>query len=395
MADHVVRDAPKLKWIQALGTGVDNIVDLPSLGKEVLVTNVRGIHGPPVSEADASPTCCRWRATCRRVVATRKTRDKWERWPAQLLDGKTVGILGVGLIAEYAGADLQSFRHDGRSAFQRHAARRRRASTASCSATILVKVAPEFDFLVALAPLTPQTRGIVGAKVLAAMKPSAFLVNVARGGVVDEPALIAALESGQIAGAALDVFSRRAAAIATIRCGRPRMSLIFPHLGGYSEGYEDRAMPTIAGNMRKYLAGDLKSMINIVRKPASWSECKRMALSERLNTPISTAELERRWKAVRAAMDARQDRRPADAEQQRSHGRLCPLFHRHAGDQRLSEHGGVSARRRDDGRMPGPVRRRRDDRAGRHPMARRQEDPDDAELCLGALHRGLRSRTGC
>jgi D-2-hydroxyacid dehydrogenase (NADP+) len=51
MADHVVRDAPRLKWIQALGTGVDNIIDLPSLGKEVLVTNVRGIHGPPVSEA--------------------------------------------------------------------------------------------------------------------------------------------------------------------------------------------------------------------------------------------------------------------------------------------------------------------------------------------------------
>ena len=51
MADHVVRDAPKLKWIQALGTGVDNIIDLPSLGKEVVVTNVRGIHGAPVSEA--------------------------------------------------------------------------------------------------------------------------------------------------------------------------------------------------------------------------------------------------------------------------------------------------------------------------------------------------------
>ena len=51
MADHVVRDAPKLKWIQALGTGVDNIIDLPSLGQEVLVTNVRGIHGAPVSEA--------------------------------------------------------------------------------------------------------------------------------------------------------------------------------------------------------------------------------------------------------------------------------------------------------------------------------------------------------
>ena len=63
-------------------------------------------------------------------------------------------------------------------------------------ATILLKVAAELDFLVALTPLTPETRGIVGEKVLAAMKPSAYLVNVARGGVVDEPALIKALESG-------------------------------------------------------------------------------------------------------------------------------------------------------------------------------------------------------
>ena len=71
-----------------------------------------------------------------------------------------------------------------------------------------MKVAGELDYLVALAPLTPETRNIVGAKLLAAMKPTAYLVNVARGGVVDEPALMKALESGQIAGAALDVFAQ-------------------------------------------------------------------------------------------------------------------------------------------------------------------------------------------
>ena len=101
------------------------------------------------------------------------------------------------------------------------------------------------------------------------MKPTAYLVNVARGGVVDEPALMAALEAGKIAGAALDVFSQEPLPPDN-PLWKTKNLTIFPHLGGYSQGYEDRAMPTIAGNMAKFFAGDLKSMINIVRKPASW-----------------------------------------------------------------------------------------------------------------------------
>jgi D-2-hydroxyacid dehydrogenase (NADP+) len=135
----------------------------------------------------------------------------------------------------------------------------------------LIKTAPELDYLVALAPLTTETRGIVGEKLLGAMKPSAFLVNVARGGVVDEPALIKALEAGQIAGAALDVFSEEPLP-STNPLWKTKNVTIFPHLGGYSQGYEDRAMPTIAGNMQKYIAGDLKRMVNIVRKPTSWGD---------------------------------------------------------------------------------------------------------------------------
>ena len=84
------------------------------------------------------------------------------------------------------------------------------------------------------------------------MKPTAYLVNVARGGVVDEKALIAALESGSIAGAALDVFSEEPLP-STSPLWKTKNVTIFPHLGGYSEGYEDRAMPTIEGNMRKFL----------------------------------------------------------------------------------------------------------------------------------------------
>ncbi|MSO67241.1 MAG: D-2-hydroxyacid dehydrogenase [Pseudolabrys sp.] len=265
MADHVVRDAPRLKWIQALGTGVDNIVDLPSLGKEVVVTNIRGIHGAPVSEA----TIAYMFSLARDMPHSTRAQDKsdWQRWPARLLTGKTVGILGVGLIAEYLAPICKAFGMTviGISGAPRSAPGFDRMVVRQD----LLKVAPDFDFLVALAPLTPETRGIVGAKLLAAMKPSAFLINVARGGVVDEPALIEALEAGRIAGAALDVFSEEPLPPDS-PLWKAKNITIFPHLGGYSEGYEDRAMPTIAGNMARFLNNDLKNMINIVRKPASW-----------------------------------------------------------------------------------------------------------------------------
>ena len=267
MADHVVRDAPRLKWIQALGTGVDNIIDLPSLGKEVLVTNVRGIHGAPVSEATIAYMLSLARDLPRASVAHDK--GQWERWPAALLAGKTVGILGVGLIAEYLAPICKALHMTviGISGSPREA----KGFDRMAHRDDFVKVVPELDFLVALAPLTAETRGIVGARVFAAMKPTAYLINVARGGVVDEPALIAALESGEIAGAALDVFAQEPLP-ASSPLWRTKNVTIFSHLGGYSQGYEDRAMPTIAGNMAKFLSGDLKSMINIVRKPASWRD---------------------------------------------------------------------------------------------------------------------------
>jgi phosphoglycerate dehydrogenase-like enzyme len=267
MADHVVRDAKKLKWIQALGTGVDNIVDLPSLDPDVLVTNVRGIHGPPVSEAALAYML----ALARRMPESTHAQDRkeWTRWPSQLLNGKTVGILGVGLIAEYLapickalGMTTVGISSGPRPTpgFDRMAHR-----------DDLAKVAGELDFLVALTPLTAETKNIIGAKVFAAMKPSAYLVNVARGGVVDEPALIEALNSGQIAGAALDVFAKEPLPSDDPIYGAKNI-IIYSHLGGYSEGYEDRAMPTLAGNMAHWLAGEPQKMINIVRPPASWSK---------------------------------------------------------------------------------------------------------------------------
>ncbi len=265
MADHVVRDGKKLKWIQALGTGVDNIVDLPSLGSDVVVTNIRGIHGAPVSEATIAFMLSLARDMPHTVHA--QDRSAWERWPSQLLAGKTVGILGVGLIAEYLAPICKAFG----------------MTTVGITGSLrptpgfdrmvkrddLLAVVPELDFLVALVPMSAETRNIIGESVFKAMKRTAYLVNVARGGVVDEAALIEALEAGEIAGAGLDVFSQEPLP-ADNPLWKTKNLTIFPHLGGYSEGYEDRAMPTIEHNMRCFLSGDPKSMMNIVRKPKSW-----------------------------------------------------------------------------------------------------------------------------
>ena len=263
MADHVVAKAPKLKWIQALGTGVDNIVDLPSLGKGVTVTNIRGIHGPPVSEATVAYMLALARDMPRSTHA--QDRHLWERWPSQLLHGKTAGILGVGLIAEALAPICKAL---GMTVIGFSSAPRAIAGFDSMeSGDDLARHAGELDFLVALTPLTAETRGIIGAKVLAAMKPSAYLVNVARGGVVDDDALIEALNAKQIAGAALDVFDKEPLPSDHPFWGMQNVIVMY-HLGGFSEGYEERAMPTIEHNMRCFLAGDIGNMINVVRPPS-------------------------------------------------------------------------------------------------------------------------------
>jgi len=265
MADHVVRDAPKLRWIQALGTGVDNIIDLPSLNPEVLVTNIRGIHGPPMSEATIAYMLSMTRDIPRVVHAQDK--ETWDRWPAALLDGKTAGILGVGVIAEHLAPILKAFNMNVVGITS--GPRQHKAFDRMVPRDDLIKIAKELDYLIVLIPLDKETRHIIGAKLLAAMKPTAFVINMARGGVVDEDALIKALNAGQIAGAALDVYAKEPLPPDSPLWSTKNLTC-FPHQGGYSEGYEDRAMPTIDANMRKYFAGDLKTMINIVKRPASW-----------------------------------------------------------------------------------------------------------------------------
>ncbi len=261
MSDEVLSQATNLKWIQALGTGVDGITDQPSLGRDVLVTNMRGIHGPPVSEAAFTLMLALSRDLPR---AIRNQRDRvWDRFMPSLLKDKTVGIYGLGVIAEELGPKCKAFG----------------MKVIGITSTVrdvegfdevlhrddLDEVIGDFDFFVLLVPYTAETKGIVDRHVLARMNPNAYLINVSRGGVVDEDALLAALEARQFAGAALDVFTEEPLPADSPLWGMENV-LITPKQGGYCDVYVDHALPIIEENIRRFLAGEADTMINMVAR---------------------------------------------------------------------------------------------------------------------------------
>lgn len=260
MADAVVANARKLRWIQALGTGVDNLVDLPSLPKGVIVTNTHGIHGAPLSEAAFAAMLL----LSRRMHRSVRAQDKrlWDRWPSTLLYDKTVGIFGVGAIAEELAPRCKAFgmRVVGISSSPRPVA----GFDEMRARDPLKEAVRDLDYLVLLTPLSPATRGVVDANVLTAMKPSAFLVNLARGGVVDEEALVETLRARRIAGAAIDVFLQEPLPPEHPFWGLDN-AFLTPHLGGFCDVYVDRAMPIIEANMAAFLAGEPGRMVKVVQ----------------------------------------------------------------------------------------------------------------------------------
>jgi D-2-hydroxyacid dehydrogenase (NADP+) len=259
MTAKVLEQATSLKWLQTLGTGVDNIIDQPALRKDTVVTNVRGIHGPPVSEA-ALGTMLALARDLPRAVRVQDQRQ-WQRFPAQLLHNKTVGIFGVGAIAEALAPKCKAFGMNvvGVSSGPRPTPGFDRMH----SRDELLQVVGGFDFLVLLTPLTAETRNSINAEVVAAMKPSSFLINLARGGLVDETALVQALIEKRIGGAALDVFSQEPLPPDHPFWGMQHV-IITTHQGGFCDVYIDYAMPTVETNMRCFLDGNIGGMVNVV-----------------------------------------------------------------------------------------------------------------------------------
>jgi phosphoglycerate dehydrogenase-like enzyme len=125
-------------------------------------------------------------------------------------------------------------------------------------------VVPHLDYLVLLTPYSVATHHLIDARVFAAMKPSAYLINVARGGVVDEDAMVAALRNKEFAGAALDVFDHEPLPPDHPLWTFPNV-IITTHQGGFCDTYVDLAMPILERNMRCFLDGNLKDMVNVAR----------------------------------------------------------------------------------------------------------------------------------
>jgi len=259
ISDELIRKAVNLDWIQALGTGVDSILSLPSLPKGVLLTSTRGIHGPQMSEL----AILLMLALTRRFPDTIRNQDKgvWDRWQGELLWQKKVGILGLGAVGEQIARKCRAF---GMTVYGINRSKKPvDALDRLFGLEDLLTVARDVDYFIVVVPLTPETRGMVGAEVISAMKPNAFLLNLARGPVVDEKALIRALESKAIAGAALDVFDEE-----PLPQNHPfwkmKNVIVTPHVGGTSTFYASQVLSIFRENLRRYLKGERHALINVV-----------------------------------------------------------------------------------------------------------------------------------
>jgi D-2-hydroxyacid dehydrogenase (NADP+) len=257
--DDMLRRAPRLRWIQSLTTGTDAILQLTALRPEVTVTSTRGMHGPQMSELVFLQMLALLRDFPR--MQRNQAAHRWERWAQPLLAGKTIVIVGVGAIAEVLAPRCKAF---GMTVYGiSNASRKPAGFDEMLPRGQLQQGAAVADFLVLIVPHSAQTEKLIDAAVLARMKSTAYLINVARGGVLDEEALRDALRERRIAGAALDVFRGR-----QLPADSPLWSeqniIITPHIGGMSDVYLEQAYPIVRGNIERFLAGDIPGMNNIV-----------------------------------------------------------------------------------------------------------------------------------
>jgi len=245
--------APHLRWIQLTSAGVDRAARSGLLESDLMVTNASGLHATPIGEYVMLQMLMFAKGAHRFVRA--QERREWQRWMPQELYGKTVGIVGMGHIgAEVArlslafGCRVIATR---RSAAERHDEGGVDVLPASELPTLLA----ESDFVVLSMPLTEETRNMIGEAELRAMKPTAVLINIARGAVVDEAALVRALKDGTIAGAGLDVFEEEPLPEGSELWGLENV-ILSPHISGGTEIYNKRATDIFRENLRRYLAGE-------------------------------------------------------------------------------------------------------------------------------------------
>jgi phosphoglycerate dehydrogenase-like enzyme len=255
----VVATAPNLKWVQALTTGTDSMGAPGVLPKHVVLTSTRGVHGPQMSEL-ALLTMIALQRDFRRMQRN-QAEGKWDQWGQPILQGKTIVIVGLGLLAEHLAARCKLF---GMTTIGVSSGRGQAPHFDEVmSRGELAKAAARADFLLLLVPSSPATHHLINRDVIAAMKPSAFLINLARGGVLDEEALIEALRASRIAGGAADVFAKQPLPADHPFWTMPNF-IVYPNIGGRSDCFVEQTLTVLEPNMAAYVEGRLKDLRNVV-----------------------------------------------------------------------------------------------------------------------------------
>lgn len=245
--------ADNLRWFQVINAGVEDLQKNGTLARGFQVTTGAGIAAGPIAEHGIGLMLMLARSLHTAVTSMRD--QTWGRGFTGQLAGKTLGIIGLGEIGRAVARRARPFE-------MRIVATRRNPGDGTdpdCDAvfahTELNALLDQSDYVFVAAPLTRETRHMLSTAEFARMKPTAFVVNVGRGEVIDQPALVEALEKGEIAGAGLDVTDPE-----PLPPGHPLWSMpnviITPHVAGAVEGYGHRAIGVFIANLERYLAGE-------------------------------------------------------------------------------------------------------------------------------------------
>jgi phosphoglycerate dehydrogenase-like enzyme len=247
-------EARNLRWWQLLSAGADRLFTNGLIDGGYTVTNLSGLHATVIGEYVLGAMLVISKGI--HLAIRDQEKHAWNfRWNSEL-KGQTVGIVGMGAIGGETARLCK--------AFGMRVLGCRRSALARVRDGVADEVMPlsdlhdllaESDYVVLSMPLTKDTTGMIGEAELAAMKPTAWLINIARGPVVDEPALIRVLKEQRIAGAFLDVFEKEPLPQDSPLWDLPN-AVVTPHTSGAVQGYGHRAAEIFLDNLKRYLAGE-------------------------------------------------------------------------------------------------------------------------------------------
>ena len=243
-----------LRWMQQTGAGADWLMRVPEFrDNDVVLTNASGVHAIPIAEHVLALMF----ALSRRLhfFVKAQSQSRWDR-RGRLgeLDGATLGVIGVGAIGEKLAEKAGGLN-------MRVLGLRRDPSRSSPHVERMYgpdglhALLGQSDWVAITAALTPETKGLIGAPELAAMKRSAYLINIGRGAHLDQTALVQALQDGTIAGAGLDVFEQEPLPEDSPLWAMKNV-LITPHFAGATPHYADRVTELFVDNLQRYQRGE-------------------------------------------------------------------------------------------------------------------------------------------